>query len=366
MNDSTRAASGISYGKPHGVRHVERAVELAMAGGDLDQASSVLLFLTSNYASDPGPALRAAARTAGCTQVFGCTANGLLTDQDWALDCTGAAALVLGGGVSLIPPKSSPADLLLLSLTTPEAISAQWLDEPMTRIGAVASDEFGHGPFHVWSGSRVAADGHVDAAVAGADSFVAVAQGVRALTAPLEVADVQGFNIRRLGGYPALNVLLNALPGEVRRMERIPLHMLMCGVTFGEPSTAIRQGRFRLDHIVAANTNDDSVTLTHQLRPGERLFWAIRDALTAEREYTAAVERLAQQLTAPPLFGLLFSCLSRGPALYGNRDRDIEILRDHYPGMPFIGFYGNGEIAPLDYGSYLHQYSAVIGLFTTH
>ena len=61
--------------------------------------------------------------------------------------------------------------------------------------------------------------------------------------------------------------------------------------------------------------------------------------------------------------GLLFPCLGRGPSFYGGRDRDLDILRESHPGMPFIGFYGNGEIGPLKDGNHIYQYSASLGLF---
>lgn len=357
-------ATGIYYGAPARSRHAEHAVTQALEKAGLTSANSVLLFLTSDFAHDPKGALTAAARTAGCTQVFGCTGSGLLTEQEWLLDSPGAAAMVFGGDVSLNPVVDNIGESLVLSLSTPGGLSTQWLDSPIARIGALSTDEFGHGPFSVWSASRVVKDGHAHTVISGARHVVTVGQGIRALTAPIEVAEVQGFDIRRLGNYPALNVLVNALPASVRRMERIPLHMLMCGVTFGDPHTAIREGRFRLDHIVSANPQDSSITLSHPLHAGERLFWAIRDKISAERGMTRAIERGASDLGKAPDFAFMFPCISRGPSFFGGVDRDIELVKQKYPDLPFIGFYGNGEIAPLDVGSHLYQYSTVLGLFS--
>jgi len=356
-------ATGISYGTPR-ADHATIAVQKALERAGLTQANSVVLYLSNDYASDPAPALRAAARTAGCTQVFGCSASGLVTDEDWVLDSSGAAAMVLGGNLSLVPDTGLPAHLLRISLATPDGVDAEWIDEPKIRVGAISSDVFGHGPFAVWQGARSVADGHTHACIRGGEGAVAVGQGVRALTAPLEVADAQGLEIRKLGPYPALNVLINALPPAVRQMERIPLHLLMCGVTFGEPSSAIRDGRFRLDHIVSANVDDHSITLSQELRRGERLFWAIRDKLSAQRDMAAAVKRAYQALGQEPDFALLFPCLSRGPSFYGNRDRDAETLSAAFPDLPFIGFYGNGEIAPLAHTSHLSQHTTAVALFS--
>jgi small ligand-binding sensory domain FIST len=203
----------------------------------------------------------------------------------------------------------------------------------------------------------------VDAILSGVDGVIDASQGVRALTSPIEVAEVQGYDIKRLGNYPALSVLVQSLPPNVREMERVPLHLIMGGVAIGDPETAIREGRYRLNHIVAANPRDQSITLSERPARGERLFWAMRDALTAERDMRACVARSAQALPGAPDFALLFPCIGRGPNFFGNRDRDLDALRSQFPGLPIIGMYGNGELGPLDGINHLYQYSVVLGLF---
>ena len=360
----TPVATGLSHGNRPDPRHAARAVETALECADLTRANSVLLFLTPEYADQPEPALRAAARAAGTIQVMGGTGAGILTDQEWLLDSPGAAAMVFGGDISLnFPGKNPLEERPILSLCTPGGLTADWLDIPAPRIGAVSGDLAGHGPFTVWRSSRIDDSGSVDAEITGTDSVITVSQGVRALTSPIEVMEVKDLDILRLGNYPALNVLVQSLPVNVKNMDRIPLHMLMGGVTFGDPETAIREGRFRLNHIVSANLNNKSITLSHPMNRGERLFWAMRDALTAERDMRQTIEAARETLGREPDFALLFPCMGRGPHFFGNRDRDLELLKSRFPGIPIIGFYGNGEIAPLDENNHLFQYSAVIGLY---
>jgi small ligand-binding sensory domain FIST len=109
---------------------------------------------------------------------------------------------------------------------------------------------------------------------------------------------------------------------------------------------------------------DNSITLSDQLTPGECLFWAIRDKLAAERDMRKCLETAHNQLAADPDFALLFPCLSRGPSFYGNKDRDIELLKTRFKDIPLAGFYGNGQIAPREQGSHLYHYSTVAGLFS--
>lgn len=359
------AATGLSHGHRALPEHAEKAVKRALAKAGLERANAVLLFLTPEYASNPEPALRAAARAAGCLQVAGCTGAGILTEEEWVLDSPGAAAMVLGGDLQLTAPTQTGHDDedMILSLCTPAGMTAGWLDVPARRFGAVSGDLFGHGPFKVWSGARVAESEQVSAVLSGVHGVLGASQGVRALTSPIEMAEVHGYDIKRLGNYPALSVLVQSLPPAVREMERVPLHLIMGGVTIGDPDTAIREGRYRLNHIVAANPNDQSITLSERPARGERIFWAMRDALAAERDMHACIARSARELGADPDFALLFPCMGRGPNFFGNRDRDLDSLRGRFPGLPIIGMYGNGEIGPLDGANHLFQYSVVLGLF---
>lgn len=356
------AGSGISYGRPHATRHVERAVAAAMASAGLDQVMGMFLFLTDDHLRNPRPALHAAARVARCTQVFGCGAMGVLTDEDWIIDSAGAAALVFGGGISASLAGEVKAGGPLISLATPEDGVLQWLNQA-PRLGAIASSRDDHGPFRVWHHGRVEPSGVIACGLLGASTQAVVARGVRPLTAPMEVAEARGVNLVKIGKYPALKVLINALPPTVRELPNLPLHRLMCGVTFGDPQSAIAAGRYRLEHIVATNPGDASITLAAELNAGQQVFWALRDRSAAEQELQRVLQESRQASPAAPDFGLLFSCLSRGPGFYGGRDRDIEILRAQCPGMPFAGFYGNGEIGPIGDGSALYSYSAVMGLY---
>ena len=60
---------------------------------------------------------------------------------------------------------------------------------------------------------------------------------------------------------------------------------------------------------------------------------------------------------------MLFSCLGRGPSFYDGSDQDLELLKTLHPQLPIIGFYGNGEIAPISGKNEMLQYSAVLALF---
>ena len=112
-----------------------QAVTRALERAELTRANGVLLFLTPHFAPSPEPALRAAARAAGCLQVLGCTGAGILTEDEWLLDAPGAAAMVFGEGMHL-SPADNDSDEPLISLCThlPALLPIGWTAAPHASV----------------------------------------------------------------------------------------------------------------------------------------------------------------------------------------------------------------------------------------
>jgi len=355
-----RAASGLAQGRQAEAALVTEAVRIAMHTAELDIAQSVVLYLSSDFARDPQPAIAAAARAGGCTQVAGCTAAGVFDQHDWVLDAPAAAALVLGDGAHLHPQHADSHSVL--TFCAPNALDLAWLQSGPPRFGGVSGDATGQGLFSVWQNARLRDDGRAELSLHGADSRIDFSQGIQPLTQPQPLDRVAGHDVQVIGGRKALPSLAAELPLSVRAPARIPTHLLMAGIPYGDPHNAVAEGRFHLLPVVAVNSDDQSVTIAGQLSPGQALFWALRKPKAAADDMSAMLDRFDAATAAPPRFGLMFPCMGRGPMFYGGEDRDQKILAERYPGLPFIGFYGNGEIAHFDGANRLLQYSTVLAL----
>jgi small ligand-binding sensory domain FIST len=66
---------------------------------------------------------------------------------------------------------------------------------------------------------------------------------------------------------------------------------------------------------------------------------------------------------AKPAGALLFSCLGRGQALYGQPDHDSGVFRRHLGAVPLGGFFCNGEIGPVGGHAYVHGYTSAFAMF---
>ena len=355
-----KVATGLALGREASPQLAREAVAQAMRAADLSIAHSVLLFLTSEFARDPAPALRAAAAAASCLEVTGCSALGVFTEQNWVVDGPAAAAMVFGGETGLLPMPHPAPGAPLLTLAAPGGINTSWLAAPGMRFGGVSGDATGQGPFSVWQHGKGVPGGHCEATLAGVQGAIGASHGVRVLSEPRAVTAAQGYELMFLDGKPALDSLQRAYDAGASR-DALPMHRLMLGLADNLDSAL--HGDYRLAALVCANEDERSVTATVRLSPGQLVFWVLREADAAERDLDATVSRLQQQLAAPPDFGLLFSCLGRGPHFHNGVDRDLALLQQRLPGMPLIGFYGNGEIAPVNGVNELLQYSAVLGLF---
>lgn len=356
-----KAGAGFKRGRKASPELVSAAVHMALEAAGLELASSVLLFLTEDFADDPQPALRAAAAAASTTQVCGCSAPGIFTQQDWALDTPAAVALVLGDGASLAKPLPGEQELLL-TLTAPNAFNPAWMSMPGLRFGGVSGDAIGQGPFSVWENGKGALSGFCELALQGVSGMVLPAHGFKRLNQPLLLDSAQELDLLQIGGHPAAATLRAALENNAVDISAgLPTHQLVAMVADREADLLL--GECQLASLISSQA--DSVTVAKAIKPGQWLAWGIRDTQAAQQNLATQIENISTVLPAVPAFGLLFSCMGRGPYFYGGIDQDIELIKQYYPGMPLIGFYGNGEIAPVAGRNELLQHSVVLGLFTS-
>lgn len=325
----------------------EEAVHLALTKAGLTHANGVLLFLTPEFARHAQPTVTAAARAAQCIQVAGGIASGVFTETDWVVDRPTAAVMVFGGGLSLGHPEAGEHPVLSYAggrLPPDWSVSG-------TRFGGSFAGSVGFTEAVVWQQSRLAEHQCCSVQLLGANVHVGVSSGLQFLGEPQAVERSNGYDLERLGGQTALKSLSRILPLELRQNTAQHLHHLSAVLLDGaaDATNALAEGRYRPIAIIAANA-DNSLTLTEHVAPGQFLAWAIRQPLTAEADMRQTIDRLAGT-AAKPACALMFSCIGRGPYFYGGEDRDRDILCERFPGLPLLGTYGTGQIAPTTAGA---------------
>ncbi len=84
-----------------------------------------------------------------------------------------------------------------------------------------------------------------------------------------------------------------------------------------------------------------------------------RDAASAEADLLRMLREIKKNLSAPPRGGIYFSCIARGPNLFGPGSRELKLIQAELGSLPLGRFFGNGEIS----NDRLYGYTGVLTLF---
>jgi small ligand-binding sensory domain FIST len=100
------------------------------------------------------------------------------------------------------------------------------------------------------------------------------------------------------------------------------------------------------------------VAVGASVEPGDRLMFVRRDRAAATQDLAEMLEGLKRQAPRAKA-GLYFSCLARGPHLFGPGSEERRLLRETLGDIPIVGMFCNGEIS----NARLYGYTGVLALF---
>jgi small ligand-binding sensory domain FIST len=345
----------------------EEAFRRALAKTAERQANGVLLFLTPDFSREAQRTVTAVARAARCIQLAGGIAAGVFTESGWVLDRPAAAVMVFAGRLALGHREASvePGEPILSYAGS--NFPCAWSDAPERRFGGSFAGHPGHLEPVAWQQSRLV--GHCGVQLFGTRLEMGVSRGWCFLGEPSAVERSRDYDLLSLDGESALDKLRRSLPSDYRKQAKLPLASLcavlvddLCSVA--ERQLAFAEAAYHPIAIIAANP-DKSLTLAERIAPGQRLAWAIRTPQATVSEMCRSVDRLAVAVP-DPVAAIMFSCIGRGPYFYGGEDHDLDCMRRRFPGLPLIGCYGTGQIAPRpEGGSRLLQNAVVTALIST-
>lgn len=350
------------------------SAELGGAAPDL-----VVAFVSSEHADHFGRVSTALGEQFPDAHVVGCSGGGVIgagreIEGEPALSLT--AAVLPGVELSTThlgpdpdtwavrAPDASEVVVLADPFSIPGDDLIAWLDSRFpdgTKIGGLASGGAGPGSHALFTRGEVHRTGAVILTMSGnIEVDTIVAQGCRPIGQPMFVTRGENNVILELDGQPALGALeiLHAeLSPEDQRLLRSALHL---GVVMEDNSEVYEQGDFLIRNILGIDPEARALAVNLEARPGQVVQFHLRDAATSADDLG---ELLSRHQYAEPAGALLFSCLGRGRHLYGEPDHDTNLFRDHLGPVPLGGFFGNGEIGPVQGTTFLHGYTSSFGLF---
>ena len=259
--------------------------------------------------------------------------------------------------IMLADPFSTPMTKLLPALS---ACGPEKLTVPI--VGGMSSGASQPGHNVLVLDQQVRTEGAIGVTIIGpVKTDIIVSQGCRPIGHPVVITKAQGNVILELGGTRTIDAI-QELTNNLDEQERDLLSGgLMVGTVINEYQDRFGRGDFLIRNIIGYDKNQGAIAVGDLPRVGQTVQFHVRDADTAHEDLQLLLE--AQQLEAPPLGGLLFSCNGRGSRLFSEDNHDVQTIRDRLGEIPLAGFFAAGEIGPIGNHSFLHGHTASLALF---
>ena len=92
---------------------------------------------------------------------------------------------------------------------------------------------------------------------------------------------------------------------------------------------------------------------------GAEIVFCRRDETSATEDMARMLDSIGSGLFGRPRGGLYYSCVARGPNLFGEESEEVSMIRQALGDFPLVGFFCNGEISH----NRVYGYTGVLTLF---
>jgi len=218
-------------------------------------------------------------------------------------------------------------------------------------VGALSSSRGDHGRL----AGKPAGGAVSGVMMLGATVATGLSQGCTPLGGIHEVTEAEDNVVVELDGRPAMDVFVETLAeagvSDLRDLAG-SLHIAL-------PITGSDTGDYLVRNLVGIDPDNGVFAVGDEISVGDALMFCRRDREAAEHDLRRMLRSLKARAERP-LGGLYFSCLARGPGMFGDVGRELGIIQEELGDVPLVGFFGNGEIS----FDRLYAYTGVLTLFT--
>lgn len=234
------------------------------------------------------------------------------------------------------------------------------------KIGGLASGARQVGGSALYLGNQVYRSGAIALALTGnvrVDTIVA--QGCRPVGDPMFVTLAHENLIRELDGRPPRDALANVFETLPATDRDLFSQSLFLGLAMRSDSDQYVPGDFLIRNILGMDPQSGALWVNAQVPANSVVQFHLRDAAASAYDLERALTRYrSSTISGPPSGALMFSCQGRGYGLYGQDDHDSNAFRRLIADVPIGGFFGNGEIGPVQTSTYLHGYTTAFAVFS--
>lgn len=183
----------------------------------------------------------------------------------------------------------------------------------------------------------------------------ALSQGCSPVGPMHRITESQNGVIMSLDDKPALDVFKEDI-GELlaRDLARVDgyIHAAL-------PIKGSDMGDYVVRSLLGVDPEHNWLAIAGEPETGDQVMFVRRDPKAAEEDLLRMAAQLKNRLPGEPKGGIYFSCVGRGPALFGDEGAEMRVLARILGDFPLVGFFGNGEIS----NNRLYGYTGVLCLF---
>ena len=183
----------------------------------------------------------------------------------------------------------------------------------------------------------------------------ALTQGCSPIGPVHEVTQCHANIAIEIDGRAALEVLKDDI-GEVlaQDLQRIG------GYIFAAfPVAGSDRADYMVRNLVGLDEERGLLAIGAPLEDGQRVMFCRRDGQTARDDLARMLGDLKRRATTPIKGAVYFTCLGRGPHMFGAQSAELAAIQDELGEVPLVGFFCNGEISH----NRVYGYTGVLSLF---
>ncbi len=306
---------------------------------------------------------------------FGVAASGIEVHDRPALSVM-LAALPEGAFRVFEPVSAAAADGGLEAFT---AAHGAWLSEHATTFGIVHGDPRNHAIERIVEDVAAHASGFLVGGLSASRSqhrqvagrvteaglsgvllgpeiavAVGLSQGCSPIGGPRTITAAQEGGIMAIDGRPALKVFKE----EIGELLAHDLRRVGGYIFAAFPVSGSDTGDYVVRNLTGIDPAKGSLSVAEPVEPGRRIMFCRRDPEAARTDLLRMLRDLKRRAGAAPRAALYFSCVARGPHLFGPESEELRLVGGELD-IPLAGFFGNGEICH----NRLYGYTGVLVAF---
>ncbi len=368
----------------------------AMESAGIEKADWAMVFCTFPHRANYQEILRIVCQITKTDNVCGCSAIGVLSNQgeieakpgvvvlavsSEAMRCKpfliyqlGSGGMKAGEEIGQLLKEDISSNSLLALLPDPFHIHPELLfkgiESKLGRIpvvGATASEDPRINDTFEFCGDSVASGAVSGLLLDGEFSYkVDITQGCQLIGPPCVVTKAHKNIISELDGEVAYEVLKKRIPNGLLEDPMDILRLLFVAFPPDPDQTEISGSDYLVRNLIGVDQKSGYVAVPQNVKEGQIVGFTLRNPEMAREDLKQMLGRISSNHSSDNIFkfGLYFNCCARGSSIYGHPGIDTAYITNVLGDVPFVGFFGNSEFAPIQNKNHLFTYTGVLVLFS--